>query len=224
MKKIAFTLTELLVALAVIGILTAILMPIIFNIMPDQNALMAKRAYYTVQTIVSDMINDDNSYPDLRNTSEDEEIGAFSNGYGYANCEKWTEDGNANVKFIKLFADKLDIKGTLPTLTDENFQTTYSNDNPYKFKTKDGIEWIIPTGEAGIDSNNLYIIVDVNGDDKPNCMQKESFSSITTVCTDREKGFDRFLIIINSDGQLEIVDQWAIDAVDGTKSITGDED
>ena len=36
MKIKAFTLTELLIALAVIGVLIAILLPVIFNIMPDQ--------------------------------------------------------------------------------------------------------------------------------------------------------------------------------------------
>ena len=50
----AFTLTELLVALGVIAILCAILLPVIFNMMPNQNTIMAKRAYYSVQSVVSD--------------------------------------------------------------------------------------------------------------------------------------------------------------------------
>ena len=41
----AFTLSELLIALGVIGILCAILLPVIFNLMPNQNTMMAKRAY-----------------------------------------------------------------------------------------------------------------------------------------------------------------------------------
>ncbi|MDY6382629.1 MAG: prepilin-type N-terminal cleavage/methylation domain-containing protein, partial [Cyanobacteriota bacterium] len=43
----AFTLSELLIALGVIAILTAISMPIIHNLLPDQNVVMAKRAFYT---------------------------------------------------------------------------------------------------------------------------------------------------------------------------------
>ena len=56
MKK-AFTLTELLIALAVLGLLIAILTPIISNLIPEQNALMAKRSYYAVQTLISDMLD-----------------------------------------------------------------------------------------------------------------------------------------------------------------------
>ncbi|MDY6309889.1 MAG: prepilin-type N-terminal cleavage/methylation domain-containing protein, partial [Cyanobacteriota bacterium] len=41
----AFTLSELLIALGVIAILTAISMPIIHNLLPDQNVVMAKRAF-----------------------------------------------------------------------------------------------------------------------------------------------------------------------------------
>ena len=59
MKNKAFTLTELLIALAVIGVLIAILLPVISNLMPDQNSLMAKRAYYAVQTITSDLLNNE---------------------------------------------------------------------------------------------------------------------------------------------------------------------
>lgn len=74
MKRLnkAFTLTELLVALGVIGILCAILLPIIFNIMPNKSTIMAKRVYYTVQTVVSDLINDEACYPDLTSASDTE--------------------------------------------------------------------------------------------------------------------------------------------------------
>ena len=62
--KKGFTLAELLIALGVVGILVAILMPVIFSIIPDQNEIMAKKAYYTVQSVVSEMINDGSCYPD----------------------------------------------------------------------------------------------------------------------------------------------------------------
>lgn len=66
MKKIkrkAFTLSELLIALGVIGVLTAIVMPIVFSLAPDQNTLMAKRAFYTTETVISNLMNDNLCYP-----------------------------------------------------------------------------------------------------------------------------------------------------------------
>ncbi|MDY6359532.1 MAG: prepilin-type N-terminal cleavage/methylation domain-containing protein, partial [Cyanobacteriota bacterium] len=66
MIKKAFTLSELLIALGVIAILTAISMPIIHNLLPDQNVVMAKRAFYTTETIISDLLNYQYCYPKQR--------------------------------------------------------------------------------------------------------------------------------------------------------------
>ena len=88
LNKSAFTLAELLVALAVIGILIAILMPLIMNIMPNQKVVMAKRAHYTVETAVSNLLNDSACYPD-----EDDRVG-LANGWGYADCDLWGGTSN----------------------------------------------------------------------------------------------------------------------------------
>ena len=92
-NKKAFTLTELLIAVGVVGVLAVILMPVITNMMPDQNAIMAKRAYYTVQNVVSDMINNGECYPDTSKAADDSvrRIG-FDDGYYYPNCENWKLD------------------------------------------------------------------------------------------------------------------------------------
>ena len=83
MKRLnnAFTLTELLVALGVIAILCAVLLPVIFNLMPNQNTIMAKRAYYTLQTVVSDMLNDEACYPDRTNALDNPRVG-LDDGFG----------------------------------------------------------------------------------------------------------------------------------------------
>ena len=80
-KKKAFTLSELLIALGVIGILTAILMPIVFSLAPDQNALMAKRAFYTTETIISDLLNDSSCYPKILSRA------GLDDGLGYYKCK-----------------------------------------------------------------------------------------------------------------------------------------
>ena len=159
-NKKAFTLTELIIALGVIGVLATILMPVITNMIPDQNAIMAKRAYYAVQTIVSDIINDGDCYPDTsKSSSEDLQRIGFDDGYKYPDCKDWKaenddyytedeietlEDGtevikhrkgdpkeySAKVKFITLFKKELDIK--------DGEKTTTGNET---FVTRDGIRW-----------------------------------------------------------------------------------
>ena len=95
MKNKAFTLTELLIALAIIGVLISILLPVISNIMPDQNALMAKRAYYGIQSVTSSLINDEACYPNKMYALEDARIG-FDDGYGYSDCPLWGGGGYIN--------------------------------------------------------------------------------------------------------------------------------
>ena len=237
MKKLlkkAFTLAELLIALAVVGVLVAILMPIIFSIMPDQNALMAKRAYYTTQTVISELINDDNCYPD-QTYSTNPRTG-FEDGYGYINCEKWgadedTEDyinteGDPLMKFATLFADKLDIKkGTLEV---------NSNNKGLSFTTKDGMVYnIFPVVENSV--NKIGISVDVNGTSDPNCGQSivsmgtagtssnlSNSISVSDACKNLTNGHDRFGIIVEYDGTITLDDGWASDAVEVNNSVSGE--
>ena len=219
MKK-AFTLTELLIGLAVIGILVAILLPIIFNILPDQNALMAKRAYYTVQTVVSDLINDEACYPDQTALGKK----GFDDGYGYINCQKWGADDHTKIsnedafsKFVTLVTDKLEIKGE-PTI----------NSNNATFTTKDGFVWNVlyknNTNASGystvVEDFFAVITVDVNGSEKPSCGQSQVTAGCNPAIT---KGFDQFGIVLGADGKLEILDAWARSAVKVNKDIAGNE-
>lgn len=235
MKRLnkAFTLTELLVALGVIGVLCAILLPIIFNIMPNKNTIMAKRAYYTVQTIVSDLINDEACYPDLTSASESEKRVGFDDGFGYPNCSAWggndytatiDTEGDPNKKFKVLFLDKLGKTGI-----------SVAGDNT-TFDTADGLQWAIHTMGYGSKNNKdalALITVDTNGKSSPNCDQaapdgsKGSYSSKITgadACTGRKKGFDRFTMAVFADGKIKIneYDIWAINAVQVDRNITGD--
>ena len=87
-----FTITELLIALGVIAVLTTIMLPIVHSLIPDQNTLMAKRAFYTTETIINSIINDNTCYPPLRS-----KIG-FTDGAGYKRCTLWNQDKSENKK------------------------------------------------------------------------------------------------------------------------------
>lgn len=214
----AFTLTELLVALGVVAILCAILMPVIFNLIPNQNTIMAKRAYYTVQTIVSELINDEACYPDKTSSVTDRKIG-FDDGAGTANCLKWDETyingGDQNTKFRTLFLDKLGMDHVA---------------NNTVFSTSDGINWVFANtsfSTAATNGGSTSLYIDVNGDEKPNCSNGKGYSQLGTTgtdCTKRNSGFDQFHITIYGNGKVEIDnnDKWAIEAVKVSKSLTED--
>lgn len=236
MKIKAFTLTELLIALAVVGILIAILLPVISNLIPDQNALMAKRAYYGVQQITSDLINDGACYPDktqaMEYTSEDgtvvdESRTGFDDGYGYSDCMLWGGNKNedtinsedANSKFLILFMNKLDLAKNSGT---ENWDDV-KNQTSYSFTTKDKMTWTAENMSLGHSNTDpkIEFVVDVNGNDGPNC--KSATDTDGTDC-DKKKDFDRFTVTIHADGKLDIAEEWAADAVGVDADITGGEE
>ena len=63
MRK-AFTLAEVMIVLTVIGILTAILMPIAFHSAPDENVMKFKKATTTLGTVVREMVSSDQYFQD----------------------------------------------------------------------------------------------------------------------------------------------------------------
>lgn len=203
--KKAFTLTELLVALGVIAVLCAILLPIAYNKMPNQNTIMAKRAYYTVQTIVSDLINDARCYPDT--TGMTESYTGFDDKTYYDSCTKLpsASSGGANEKFATLFYDKLGIEAT-----DINPTSWY--------QTKDGMCWSLAynTGNGFSDGENGSQRVTIAVNSKNNGKECKN--------ADINIPDDKLVVIINADGGLtldEIKGKLA-DAVSLTKGIADD--
>ena len=61
MKK-AFTLAEVMIVLAVIGILTAILLPVAHNATPNENILKFKKAHNTLYIAIRELVTSDKYY------------------------------------------------------------------------------------------------------------------------------------------------------------------
>lgn len=137
-----FTLTELMIALAVLGILVAVVTPAIMRARPNKNKMMVKKTFYTAENIISSLINDETLYPDLRSSCGDDEedehtpcawgfdyTGAVTSegeDYGDGDEADWDKDAhtgtdNAKQKFAKLFGSRLNTKNADGT-------TFYTND------------------------------------------------------------------------------------------------
>ena len=96
--KKSFTLSEIMISIAVLGVIVAACVPIILSMTPNKNAIMIRKAYYTTEQIVSDLINDENYFPDgdLSDTTPTPLVGTGITPFeGY--------------KFRCLFASKLNI-------------------------------------------------------------------------------------------------------------------
>lgn len=189
MRKItAFTLGETLIVIGIIGVIAALLLPTINQIQPDRHKVLFKKAYSTIDRIVTELVNDDALYPEAMGSE------GFDNTTTDLGITSAALTGiDANTKFCRLFAYKVNTvtNGTVncpATLT--NGSASGSGSTP-SFTTTDGIEFYIPSSTF---ATPVTISVDVNGEKEPNC----KFNA--TTC----KMADRFEVIVAADGGISV--------------------
>ncbi len=64
MQKHAFTLAEVLITLTVIGIITAVIIPVAIHSKPDKNLIKFKKGNITLYQVISTLVNSDKYYLD----------------------------------------------------------------------------------------------------------------------------------------------------------------
>lgn len=208
-----FTLTELMVAMAVVGILVAVVTPAIMRTRPNKNKMMIKKTFYTTEQIVSTLINDERLYPDMSDFCDGHELAEGEDpntlycawGFDYDNAA--TFEGvnyNGNTKFSRLFASRLNVK----------------RENGNTYFTSDGVSWNLSgtvgawrknAGNPGDLSNPNVgagigtILIDVNGAEAPNCRQNTAPCSVND--------FDQYQIQVLANGKMRInpADSRAVD-------------
>lgn len=156
MKK-AFTLSEALVTLAIIGVLAAILIPVINNARPDKDKIVYKKALYSIQAAVANALN--SAYTsDGFGASGDGSVWGGGGSQVCSNIANWwggdcggssgggddgdgsggngddSDNNNSSNSFCQAVADSLNIAGKI------DCSSTSSYDNP-NFITTDGIRY-----------------------------------------------------------------------------------
>ena len=207
MKKFrGFTLSELMVALAVIGILVAIVTPAIFKNRPNKNKMMVKKSFYIVEQVVSTMINDDNMYPDMRSncgsnyTEETSGVTVTDDKkcyWGFDDTRKVNyegEDASGTDKFYKLFKNRINYKS--------------EDSTNHVFYTSDGVKWDLSGtinawkshkkkvgtfDDSSPEAGKGIIKIDVNGNDAPNKR-----------CASGVEDCDQYNVEILANGKLRI--------------------
>lgn len=199
----AFTLTELMIALAVIGVLVAVVTPAIMRTRPNKNKMMIKKSYYEAEKIVSSLINDETLYIDGRDACNSQTASSTRGGcnWGFDDYNSVVYDGETyanGTKFPGLFGAKL------------NYRT--ADTTSWIYTTSDGVIWYLG-GTANqwdhtdtskpSDITNGSIIIDVNGADGPNCRQNGK-NQANTDCTGSAADFDQYQIDISVTGKMTI--------------------
>ncbi len=196
-RRKGFTLAEMMVCLTIISIIATLLMPAISRLRPNKSKVMFKKTYYLTERIVSELVNDEESYPFVEDRVGFDNVDEVEfNGITYSGINK----------FCQLFALKLN------TLSgDSNCVATADWNNP-SFVTTDGVKWIIPATDFANQEIFESILVDVNGEKEPNCMDSETD---TSAC----KQPDRFEIKLRADGKMKVDGIMAREYVGSTNMI-----
>lgn len=171
-KKTAFSLAETLIAVLIIGVLAAILIPAVSKLSPDKSKVVLRKAYTNLAQAVTTMINDDVNYPG----GQVDTTTNVPRGFNYTTP---TSNGSTN-KFCYFLADLLNTVGT--THCPDTSATGMITTNPI-FTTSDGITWYLRLGGDDSTPNTQFkmatddaayatqVIIDVNGPNRgSNCM------------------------------------------------------
>lgn len=197
-NKNAFTLGEVLIVLALFGALAAMILPNIAAIKPSKSKVLFKKAYYTAERMVYELVNDEDLYPsegDHTGLANTDEVTYMGNNYSGAN------------KFCGLLGAKLnttnsqDTEHTHLNCTEGAYnqhsetctEAQYTAGTCGSFTTTDGIVWYIPITTPA-DNSEITIYVDTNGKKDPNCVSGAEGCSRP----------DRFAILVRTDGKMHV--------------------
>jgi prepilin-type N-terminal cleavage/methylation domain-containing protein len=192
MKNIkGFTLSEVLVTLGVLSVLAAIIIPAVVKIGPDNNRVMFKKAYSTVEKVVSSLISSDADYPaDQTGTTTDTSV-VVSRGFNYTTLGTNVPVGNN--KFCYLFSDQLN------TVSFNCTAATVGGVPAYTMTTTDGMVWTFTASTFDLDADKYLtdnvLAVDINGTKIPNC----DYSTCAA-----GKSPDQFKFRIRYDGKMSM--------------------
>ncbi len=147
MKK-AFTLSEALITLAIIGVLAAILIPVIDNVKPDKDKITYKKAVYSMSSAVSNAM-DSAVYTMAANT----------NAY-------FRDESIEESTFCESVADSLNTAGAVCCKSSGktessscSYPSSYEHPN---FKTTDGIRYWGLEGKFTSDDRTIYVDRDIS--------------------------------------------------------------
>jgi prepilin-type N-terminal cleavage/methylation domain-containing protein len=128
MFKKGFTISEMLVCLAIIACIAGMLIPQIINKRPNKEKAMFRKAYYIAERVVAELINNDELYP----SDIDER-----QGFAYYDTEN-SATNDTGKTFCTEFSKKVNTSGDVNC--DEAHILNADNSTP-TFSTNDGVDW-----------------------------------------------------------------------------------
>lgn len=211
MKKYGFTLSEALIALAIVGVLSAIMLPLANKYKPDPHKALFLKVYDNLVTITSEMASNTRLFPLIDDNCNYENAPLFNTvpvTIEELNNRTYPAEGdNRNpAKICEILADYLnaydDNKCTeMEVVGNDNdkFNEKISFTTPQNIQFSVNVKMKSENPETpALDEFNTEITFDVNGEETPNCIYSET-------CPDP----DRFRVLLGPTGHIFASDSMA---------------
>ncbi len=130
MRRKAFTLAEVMITLTIIGVISAIVVPVAVNSRPDENVMKFKKAHNTLYKVINTLVTSDKYYRDgdlgvrydgtLLTKTDDSDILYFCNTFADRLSIKKSDCvlGKGNGTSVIILAD--DVRGALSSTPSRN--------------------------------------------------------------------------------------------------------
>ena len=174
MKKHGFTLAEVLIALGIIAVISALTAPSLTNLMPDKNKAKVIKLYSTLNSINQELLSNTSLYPG--EWSESDQDGTYA-------CEGFDCTGyvlDPTLRGMVNNISELSLSSKYPNLLRTKLEISEGADfenykDKHTFTTIDGVKWIVEFGYE--DQGGTFITFDLDSsDDSPDCYYNKTDS------------------------------------------------
>ena len=190
-KKFGYTLAEVLIALGIVGFISAIMLPVVNRIKPDPVKVMFITTYDAITNATQELaantgvyaiVDGDGKYQfdkvPLHNT-EAVDIGG-------------TEYGGSDAKYCQMLGLSLNIIGNMNCSATPIIYTNESFQDNISFTGTNGVQYLVSTERTPNSYYKSDIYIDVNGTEGKNCLYNSSS------CKDP----DRYHIVVAPNGTV----------------------
>lgn len=198
MKKLGYTLAELLITLGIIGGISALIIPAIVSSMPDENKTMYLKTYDTLSETIQALASNSQIYPvcDENNNINCVEHPLLNSHLPLVSPLKDDARYSNKVKLCNLLALGFGVStGNTACSTSAYNYADSTFRNSLSFTTTNGMQWRVMPQEYDVSNNRANfqtdIYVDINGNKGDNCMYSNN-------C----KKPDRFKFMVAANGEV----------------------
>lgn len=197
-KLKAFTLVEVLLALAIVGVIATVTANQLRKMQADKIAISFQNCYNSMSSAIKNMYEDEVNYPKISTGIYDSEgnmkLVGFANFNGYTTVDG--QIGFDGLKFAQLFADEIGAEYVISSDLSKFGMI---------FSAKNGSDWLVQVPKPALSEESSYIVIifDTNGKQEgPNCPMQLQFVDDTSVPGINCAKPDRFRFYVSANGKI----------------------